>query len=93
MSYPPYTITDQVGVQVSDQVFHLLFALGQGEQSAAALMQALSLRHAPSFRKAILTPALDAGLVGRTQPDSPRSPTQRYRLTAKDRQVAKAAAK
>lgn len=86
-------LTDQVSVQVGDQVRRLLLALGQGEQSAAVLMQALSLRHVPSFRKTILTPALDAGLVERTQPDSPRSPTQRYRLTAKGRQVTKAAAK
>lgn len=43
-------------------------------------MRALGLRHAPTFRKSYLQPALDAGLVERTQPDSPRSPTQRYRL-------------
>ena len=73
--------TDQASVQVGDQVRRLLQALGQGERSAAELMQALALRHAPTFRKNYLTPALDAGVIERTQPDSPRSPTQRYRLT------------
>ena len=78
---------DQVNVQVSGQVIKLLLAFGGRERSAAELMQALALRHMPSFRKSTLTPALEAGLVERTQPDSPRSPTQRYRLTAKGRQV------
>jgi Fic family protein len=75
---------------VSDQVRRLLTALTPGERSAAELMRALGLRHAPSFRKSCLAPALDAGLVERTQPDSPRSPRQRYRLTAYGRQALRA---
>jgi Fic family protein len=73
--------TDQVSVQVNDQVRRLLVALGKGEKTAAELMQGLGLRHAPTFRKNYLIPALEAGFIERTQPDSPRSPTQRYRLT------------
>ena len=78
-----FSKTDQVSAQVTDQVRRLLTALTHGEKGAAELMQALGLRHAPSFRKSYLVPALDAGLVVRTQPDSPRSPTQRYKLTQK----------
>ena len=78
-------LTDQVNVQVADQVHRLLAVLAQGEQSAAVLLAELGLRHIPSFRKNYLDPAIDAGLVELTQPDSPRSPTQRYRLTAKGR--------
>ena len=77
------TQTDQVGVQVSDQVKRLLEVVGQGEKSATELMQALGLRHAPTFRKNYLAPALEVGLIERTQPDSPRSPTQRYRVVLK----------
>ena len=73
--------TDQVGVQVSDQVKRLLEVLGKDERTATELMQALGLRHAPTFRKNYLLPALETGLIERTQPDSPRSPTQKYRLT------------
>ena len=72
----------QVTTQVSPQVKRLLAALEKGEQSAADLMQTLGLKSAKNFRATSLTPALDAGLVERTQPDSPRSPTQQYRLTA-----------
>lgn len=82
-----FSTTDQVSVQVTDQVRRLLAALDQDEKAAIELMQALGLRHAPSFRKSYLTPALNAGLVERTQPDAPRSPTQRYRLTQKGKMV------
>jgi Fic family protein len=73
--------------QVTDQVKRLLRALGKKESSLQELMRLLSLRHARNFRANYLNPALDAGLVERTQPDSPNSPTQRYRLTSKGRQV------
>jgi len=33
------------------------------------------------------TPALSAGWVARTEPDSPRSPTQRYRRTGAGRRL------
>lgn len=47
------------------------------------LMQALGLSHRPTFRNNYLNPALEDEWIERTQPDSPRSPTQRYRLTGK----------
>jgi ATP-dependent DNA helicase RecG len=34
-----------------------------------------------------LEPALALNLIEMTQPDSPKSPTQKYRLTAKGRQL------
>jgi hypothetical protein len=49
-------------------------------------MKSLQLAHAPTFRKNHLTPALEDSWIERTQPDSPRSPTQRYRLTLKGRE-------
>jgi len=49
--------------------------------AAAEIMQALALSHRQSFRRSYLSPALDEGLVEMTAPQSPRSPTQNYRLT------------
>lgn len=80
--------SDQVDDQVSDQVRRLLDVLGQGEKSATELMTELGLRHAPTFRKNYLSPALETTLVERTKPDAPRSPLQRYRLTAAGRRIA-----
>lgn len=85
-------MTTQVNTQVSAQVRRLLSALKKGEQSATELMQALGLRSAKSFRATYLNPALDAAFIERTQPDSPRSPTQRYRLTLLGKQVCKSKA-
>ena len=71
--------TDQVSDQVSDQVNRLISVFGMGEMLAAAvLMERLGLKHLPNFRRNHLKPAVAAGLLKMTQPDSPHSPTQRY---------------
>lgn len=75
--------TDQVSDQVSDQVARLLQAIHTREMSGADLLKALGLTHRSTFRKNYLNPAIKGGWVERTQPESPRSPTQRYRLTEK----------
>jgi Fic family protein len=84
--------TDQVADQVSDQVADLLRALAEGPSGTADLLAILGLAHRPNFRARYLDPALDAGLVERTQPDAPRSPSQKYRLTTKGRRCLGAVA-
>lgn len=79
--------TDQVGDYVTDQVRRLLEVVGNKELNNTDLMHALGLSHKPTFRKNYLNPALDGGWLERTQPDSPRSPTQRYRLAEKSKPV------
>ncbi len=74
---------DQVADQVTDQVSAIIQAIGTEELGASELMQILGLSHRPTFRSNYLNPALKEGWLERTQPDSPRSPTQRYRLTSK----------
>ncbi|CAK7066645.1 MAG: hypothetical protein DELT_01666 [Desulfovibrio sp.] len=81
-------VAGQVAGQVSPHVKRLLAALEKGDHSAAELMQALGLKSAKNFRATWLAPALEAGFVERTQPDSPRSPTQRYRLTTLGKRIA-----
>ena len=75
--------TDHVGDQVTDQVAALFRAIGTGELGSNDLMQALGLSHRPTFRNNHLNPAMEDEWIERTQPDSPRSPAQRYRLTGK----------
>lgn len=69
------------GLVLSAQVKRLL-AVMEGEMPRIALMRALGLKDRVTFTGAYLSPALKVGLVEMTQPGSPRSPTQRYRLTA-----------
>lgn len=78
-------VSDQVSDQAADQVAILIRAIGAGEMGSTDLMQAIGLSHRPTFRKNYLNPALENEWIERTQPDSPRSPTQRYRLTDKGR--------
>lgn len=73
---------DQVTDQVTDQVARLLLSLGgAGPMKVNELMAEVGLAHKATFRANYLKPALTAGLIEMTDPDSPRSPTQRYLLT------------
>ena len=73
--------------QVTDQVDRLLHALdGKAPLKVNELMSAVGLAHKATFRANYLTPALEAGLIEMTQPDSPRSPSQKYLMTAMGRQ-------
>ena len=54
-----------------------------GEMSRSAVMKAIGIKDRVTFADYYLAPALKLGLVEMTQPNSPRSPTQKYRLTAK----------
>ena len=74
---------DPVSDPASDPVAKLLASLKPGEVvSTEELMRRLGLKHKTFFRRNYLKPALAAGLIRMTQPDSPNSPTQRYRLAS-----------
>lgn len=65
----------------------LLEAVAQEPLSTKTLLEALSLNHRPTFIQNYLQPALDLMAVEMTQPDSPRSPTQKYRITNLGKQM------
>ena len=73
-------VTEQVTGQVSEQVVQVVLA-SQGEQSRAALMEAVGLSHRDHFRESYLVPALAAGYLEMTIPDKPTSSLQKYRFT------------
>ena len=79
-------VTPHETPHVTPQVARLVAAL-QGEMNRADLMDALGLKDRRHFSRAYLQPGVDAGLVEMTLPGSPRSRTQRYRLTALGIQV------
>lgn len=53
------------------------------------LRSKLQIKHRPTFRENYLDPALTTQLIEMTQPESPNSPTQKYRLTAKGLELLK----
>ncbi len=73
-------VTQQVTPQVTQQVSRLLHYL-VGAMSRSELMRVLDLKDRVSFSKNYLEPAMLSGMIEMTQPDSPKSPTQKYRLT------------
>lgn len=81
-------VTPQVTLQVTPQVNRLLNVCA-GEQSRAALMATIGLKDRVSFANNYLEPALAEQFIEMTQPDSPNSPTQKYRLTDKGRNWVK----
>jgi len=75
-------VTQQVSLKVKK-----LVSILEGELTTAQLMEKLKLKDRVNFSRRYLEPAIDAELVSMTQPDSPRSPTQKYFLTQKGQGV------
>ena len=63
---------------INNQITELMKVIESYPQSATELMQKLSLKSRVGFRKNYLQPALDAGLIGMTEPDKPTSKNQKY---------------
>jgi len=53
------------------------------ESSALDLMKILNRSNKSKFKTAIINPLLDQNFLELTIPDSPKSPSQKYRLTGK----------
>ena len=76
--------TPHVPLHVTHHVERLITVV---HMSRAEIMDALGLADRSHFTKTYLQPGIDAALVEMTLPDSPRSRTQRYRLTTLGQQV------
>ena len=91
-------VRDQVGGQVVEnirargqvmgQVEKLLYAIKDGELTVSELMRLVGVTSRAHFREDVIVPALADGYIEMTQPNSPRSPTQKYRIIEKGRLVA-----
>ena len=55
----------------------------KNESSANELMEILNRTNKTKFKDAIIKPLIENGFFELTNPDKPRSPTQKYRLTSK----------
>ena len=80
-------VTDQDTDQDTDPVEQLVAVL-TGEISRAELQMVLQLKHRRHFATVYLRPALKAGLIEMTLPDTPTSRHQRYRRTTAGQALA-----
>ena len=78
-------VTEHVTEQVTEQVTSLVICLEDKSLGRREAMQCIGISSRPTFVYDYLQPAIQAGLVEMTQPDSPKSPTQKYRLTPQGR--------
>ena len=83
-SVPSYGLSwDQVGTKLGlskDQVERLLSGM-KDAVSAAEIRQLMGMSNASKFKKHYLDVLIEMGVVEMTQPDSPKSPKQKYYLT------------
>lgn len=63
---------------INNQIAQLLKVVESYPQSTLELMKKLKLKSRAGFIKNYLQPALDAGLIGMTEPDKPTSKNQKY---------------
>ncbi len=69
--------------EVSKNVIKLLRVLGDNQYRIMELCIMLKIKKPETVRSNYVKKALHLGLIEQTQPESPRSPTQKYRLTTK----------
>ncbi len=80
--------TDLVTDPVTDPVGKLLSVLSvSGQLKISDLMAELGLAHKATFRANYLRPALAGDLIEMTDPETPSSPVQKYRLTQLGKQL------
>jgi len=63
---------------ITEQVRKLLNVMQEYPMSANEIMMLLGMKSKLSFRKNYLQPAIEAGLIGLTNPNTPTSKNQRY---------------
>ncbi len=76
----------QVTPQVTPQVRRMLEIIDR-EMTREQLMSSLALKDRKNFYSSYLDPAIKNEFIEMTEPSSPKSPTQKYRLTVKGRQI------
>ena len=69
--------TENVGI------VRLLAAIGTQEMSVKQIMEAIGLKHRPTFLENYLNPSIANGYIRLLFPESPRHPRQKYLLTVK----------
>jgi ATP-dependent DNA helicase RecG len=83
-----HQVAPEVAPEVTPEVLRLLFVL-KGPMDRQSLQKTLRLKAEKNFRLVYLRPAMNLGLIEMTNPNKPRSSRQRYRITAKGKEMLK----
>jgi hypothetical protein len=82
--YSPKSNNETIGTKKGLSRDHLeILKKCNHESSALELMKILKRSNKSKFKTAIINPLLDHNFLELTIPDSPKSPSQKYRLTGK----------
>ena len=82
--YSPESNSETIGTKKGLRGDHLqILKKCNLESSALELMKILKRSNKSKFKTAIINPLLDQNFLELTIPDSPKSPSQKYRLTGK----------
>lgn len=81
MGRGPMQVAGEATGEVTGEVTALRSVVMIATLARPAATSTLNLKSQTNFRECYLDPALAGGWVEMTQPDSPRSPNQKYRLT------------
>jgi len=82
--YRPESNNEAIGTKKGLSRDHLkILKKCKEESSALELMKILKRSNKSKFKTAIINPLLDQSFLELTIPDSPKSPSQKYRLTGK----------
>jgi len=82
--YRPESNNETIGTKKGLSKDHLkILKKCELESSALELMKILKRSNKSKFKTAIINPLLDQNFLELTIPDSPKSPSQKYRLTGK----------
>ena len=63
---------------INNQITALMSVIESYPMSLTELMEQVGLKDRDTFRKNYIIPAIEAGLIGMTEPDKPRSKNQKY---------------
>jgi len=80
--------TPEAGPDVTPEVRKMLLVM-DGEMTRRQIQDKLGLKDEKHFRESYQQPAVAAGFIEMTLPDKPKSPFQKYRITAKGSAVIK----
>ena len=79
-------VTGQVTGQADDPIKRLVSVM-EGELKRSDIMDQLQLKHRETFNSNYLDPAIKEGYIEMTHPENPTHPKQRYKLTAKGKDL------